>query len=640
MSYRAKLLRLPFGLSNSISSTRIAGLIRVNSTQVTRFSQIHLNSPSKTSFTLRFPNNLHQHSFFSTNSESFIDIVSSSNDWSNEIENQLDNANPNLSHESVSYILMQLNANPQKSLDFFKWVRVKKGFCASFSPYLMLLRTLACGNFMNEFWNVFAEMKEKGFYFHFRAYMLILSKLKFENLSKESVKWTKRYREMVESDGDKEFVEGVLSLIISSCDWGKELENLLKKKGEFPLKESLLLRLIGALYEQPLKALKFFEWIEGCGGYDHNSATYNAVAQVLARPELVNEFWDFVKRMRVKGYDIDMYTYVRSCSNLPNKDAVELFELMLCGAYRPSEQQTVSLLIKISKELEPDLDLVYRVFNKFVGAGNAPSKSVYDGLHKALCKLGRFDEAKKIVEDMRKSGYKPDNFTYGQEVLGLCKSGRVDEACKVLEHMEVEGCVPNINTWTLLIDCLIGANRMDLALSCFETMKKKDVTQSPETFSVLVKGFISKNEVLEAYRFLLEATTKESELKPSFDTFRLIMEKLAEDGKVDEALVVLRLMKKLGIRVYPTPITSYISKCGTVGDAKRLLTVLSPSFHSSLTVYRKVIGAFFEQGRLPEVRDLVLSSPLHVRQDGAIREMFGSSQAPPLVRASAESWNV
>ncbi|KAL9239633.1 hypothetical protein vseg_013936 [Gypsophila vaccaria] len=626
MSYRAKLLRLPFGLSKSISSTRIPELIRVKSTQVTRFSQSGLNFPPNTAFTFSFPNNLHPALLYSTSSESFIDVVLSSNDWSNEVENQLDNANPDLSHESVSYILMQLNANPQKSLDFFEWVRVKKGFCASFSPYFILLKTLACDNFMDEFWNVFMEMKEKGFHFHFGAYTMINKKLKSENLSEESVEWTKRYREMVEFDGDKDLVEGVLSLINSSGDWGEELEKFLKKKVEFPLKESLLLRLIGELCE-PLKALKFFEWIEGCGGYEHDSATYNVVARVLARCDLVSEFWDFVKRMRGKGYDIDIYTYVRSCSNLPNKDAVELFELMMWGPYRPTVQQTASLLTKISKELEPDLDLVYRVFNKFVGAGNAPSKTVYDSLHGALCKLGRFDEAKKIVEDMKKSGYKPDNFTYSQEVFGLCKSGRVDEACKVLEHMEVEGCVPNINTWTLLIDGLIGANRMDLALTCFETMKKKDVSQSPETLYVLVKGFISKNEVLEAYRFFLELTTKEGELKPSLDTCRLMIEKLAEDGKVEEALVVLGLMKKLGSRVHPTPITSYISKYGTVGDAKRLLTVLSPSVRSSSIVYRKVIGAFFEQGRLSEVRDLVLSSPLHVRQDAAINEMFGSKRA-------------
>ncbi|KAK9747845.1 hypothetical protein RND81_02G018500 [Saponaria officinalis] len=625
---RAKLFHLSFGLSKSLSSIRISGLIRVKFTQVTHFShftQFHPNSLPKIPFFCNNLINFCRNLCSCSNPESFINVVLS-NDWSNEIENQLEKLNPNLTHESVLYVLMQLNTNPQKSLDFFKWVCVKKGFCPSFSPYFILLRTLACEEFMDEFWNVLIEMKEKGFYIHFKAYSTINIKLTLNKLNKESVEWTKMYREMVEIDADNDHVKAVLSLIMSN-DWGENLTILLKKKLSFPLKECILLRLIAEMWEQPLKALKFFEWIENCGGYVHDSVTYNAMAQTLATREYVNEFWDFVKQMRDRGYDIDIYTYTRSCKNLPNEYVVQLFEFMMDGPYRPSVQHTTGLLTKISQELEPDLDLVYRVFNKFVGAGHSPTKSFYGGLHKALCNLGKFDEAKKIVEDMRKSGYKPDNYTYSQEIFGLCKFGRLNKALKVLERMEVEGCVPNVKTWTLLIDCLIVANRMDLALSCFETMKAKNVCLSHETLSVLVKGFISNNKVLEAYRFFTELANIEGDLKPSLDTCRLMIEKLAKGGKVEEALNVLRLMKKLRYRVYPQPITSYISKCGTIGDAKRLLTVLSPNVKFLPKVYGKVIGAFYEQGRFSEVRDLVLSSPLNVREDDAIRKMFGSNQA-------------
>ncbi|XP_074284179.1 pentatricopeptide repeat-containing protein At3g48250, chloroplastic-like [Silene latifolia] len=302
-------------------------------------------------------------------------------------------------------------------------------------------------------------MKSKGFYLDDRGFNGINVKLTSEGLNEESVQWIKTYREMVETDVEKGVANEVLEVILSS-DWGDEAECELRKKLKFPLTEKFVLRIIAELWKEPLKAFRFFEWIGSCGGYEHGSVTYNAMTEVLARPESLGEFWGCVKEMRLKGHNIDIYTYVRSCKSLPLKDNVKLFELIMDGPYKPSLSQITSLLNRVSSKEDPDLDLVYRVFNNFVAAGNAPTKILYDGVHRALCKLGRFDEAKKIVEDLKNSGYNPDNFTYSQEIFGLCKSSRFDEACKVLEQMEVEGCVPNVNTWTMLIKGHCKGNQM------------------------------------------------------------------------------------------------------------------------------------------------------------------------------------
>ncbi|XP_074316360.1 pentatricopeptide repeat-containing protein At3g48250, chloroplastic-like [Silene latifolia] len=471
-------------------------------------------------------------------------------------------------------------------------------------------------------------MKSKGFYLDDRVFKGINIKLTCEKLNEESVEWSKRYQEMVETDVEKGFANEVLEVILSS-DWSEEVECELKLKLKFPLTEIFVLRIIAGLWEQPLKALRFFEWIGSCGGYEHGSVTYNAMTEVLARAETVGEFWDFVKEMRLKGHHIDIYIYLRICKSLPRKDAVELFELMMDGPYKPSLSQVKSLLSRISNKEDPNPDLVYRVANKFVGAGNAPTKFLYDVAHRALCKLGKFDEAKKIVEDMRKLGYKPDNFTYHQKIIDLCRSNRFDEACKVPEQMEVEGCVPNVNTWTLLIEGHCKGLQMAQALSCLAKMKEKNFRPDPQTLLVLLNGFLSENKVLDAYKFFTEFIKTERRAQPSHDTYNLMIEKLMEAGKLEEAFQVLGVMKESKIRVLPGPIIRYIAKCGLVDDAKRLLMVLSPNDTSYIPGYKNIIQAFYEQGRYSEVNDLINASPLCVREHEAIREMYASCQATP-----------
>ncbi|XP_074284185.1 pentatricopeptide repeat-containing protein At3g48250, chloroplastic-like [Silene latifolia] len=631
---KSKLLNLSIALANSVSSTRRnIHYYRFNSTQVNRSSNFrqfhHISLPTKT-YNCYNPFNFQQNFFFSSKPESFVDLVLS-NDWSQQIENELEKLNPKLTHESVVYVLMNSNTNPKKSLDFFNWVCNKNRFDPSFTPYIILLRCLVCREFISEFWNVFSEIKRKGFYLDHRDFQDINVKLTTEKLKAESVKWSKRYQEMIEKDVEKRVVNEVLKVILLS-DWGDEVEcKLLDEKLKFPLTENFVLRIIAELRKQPLKAFRFFEFVGSWGEYEHDSVTYNAMTDVLAQPKSLVEFWDFVKQMRLKGINIDIYTYLRCSKSLPRKDTVELFKFMMDGPYKPSLCHVTTLLSRLSnKECS---GLLYRVFGNFgSNVGNAPGKSkvLYDIVHRTLCKVGKMDEAKKIVEDLRNSGYKPDNFSFGQQIFCLCKTKRFDEAGKVPEQMEVEGVVPNVKTWTMLIRGHSKGKQMTQALSCLAKMKEKNVSPDPETLLVLLNGFLSEKKFLDAYKFFTEFSKTESQVKSTKKTYKLMIQNLTEAGKLEEALQVVSMMKKDKIRVSPAPITQYIAKYGSVADAKRLLVVLSPTGTSYIPVYKEIFEAFFQQGRYSDVIDLIYTSPPRVREHTAIREMYVSCQATPL----------
>jgi len=123
------------------------------------------------------------------------------------------------------------------------------------------------------------------------------------------------------------------------------------------------------LREHPIKALAFFRWAERQQGYTHSSVAYNAMARVLGREESVPEFWDLIREMKAAGMHVDIDTYLKLSRNFQNRhmvrEAVELYELMMDGPFKPAQQDGPIIIRRISLGPSPDLELVNRVVNKF-----------------------------------------------------------------------------------------------------------------------------------------------------------------------------------------------------------------------------------------------------------------------------------
>lgn len=623
---RAWLIRLSARLANSVSSTRPPRPNALGLIQVTHFSHLTQSPLVSLSRKPRIYENssiANQLLFFSSKPESFINLVLS-NDWSEEIENELEKSNPKLTHESIVYVLMKLSKDLRKAFDFFKWVRDRKGFEPSSVLYNLLLRISVGKNSMDQFWVVARELRGKGFCIDKRTNLAIHGTLKQEKLDQDKKAWTVFYDRMSQDDAKNHLAKDVIHVILGS-DWTEELERMLKEL-KFPLSDNFLLMVLKELWPHPIKALQFFNWVSHCQGYEHNTITYNEMAKVLAQHETMGNFWELVKRMRSEGYEIDTDTYVKISRRLRNGDAVELFEFMMDGPYKPSIQDCILLLKNLSIDLNPDMNLVFRVVNKYKEAGNSLTKAIYDGIHRSSCKVGRLDEAHKIVEDMRNAGYKPDNLTFSQEIHGLCKLKRFEEALKVLELMEVEGCIPDIKTWTILIQGYCSAGLVDEALLCFGKMMDKNIDPDADLLQVFINGFLSENKLFGAQTFLIKMVQK-GNLKPWQATYKLMIEKLLEAGKLKEALDLLGMMKKHKYPPYPEPFVQYISKSGTVEDAKEFLDALPLKGSPSNSAYVHVITSFFHEGRHSEAKDLLYKSPRGVRIRKEICNLFGSAES-------------
>ncbi|CAL5375022.1 unnamed protein product [Camellia sinensis] len=619
---RAKAILSSLRLANSLYSTRLPRNHSLNPQVSTQFSHL---SPSLST---------HQTLFFSSQPSSILQLVLD-NDSYKELEHKLSNTNPTLTHETVIYILKKLEKSPKKASNFFNWVSEKNGFKPSSAIYSLVLRIFANKESIKQFWATINKMEELGFYIDETTYLTILGVLRNSKMATDATAWTQLYNRMAKENDLNGVVKKVVQVVTQS-DWCGEVERELGEM-KISVSDDLLLTVLKDLRGYPLKTLRFFKWVSECLGFEHNSVTYNAIARVLGQGDSIAEFWSTVREMKGLGHEMDIDTYIKISrqfqKNKMLKDAVELYELMMDSPYKPLVQDCSVLLRTIAVSGSPDMDLVFRVVKKHEAAGNSLTKSNYDGIHRSLTSIGRFDEAKKIVEAMKNAGYEPDNITYSQLVFGLCKARRLEEACKVLDVMEASRCVPDLKTWTILIQGHCAANEVDKALFCFAKMMEKTFDADGDLLDVMISGFLSQNRIDGANKLLVEMVSK-AHLRPWQATYKNLIQKLLEIKKLEEALNLLHLMKKHNYPPFPEPFVQYISKFGVVEDAVDFLKALTVKERPSVSAYLHVFKAFFQEGRHSEAKDLLYKCPHHIRKHVAICSLFGSAKSSSAATAA------
>lgn len=620
---RRRAILTSLRLANSFSPTHFSST-RSLYPQVTQFSH-----PSSVSHQSHFPHftTTHHVLYFSSKPHSLLELVSI-NDWSENLETELETLNPTLTHETVVYVLKRLDKEPQKASDFFNWACEKNGFTHSSSIYSILLRIFVQNESMKQFWITLRVMKERGFYLDEETYLTILGVLKRAKKAADATALNHFYNRMLQENAMDSVVQKVVGIVLGS-DWNTDVTQQLEGLG-IVLSDSFVIRVLKELRNFPLKALSFFHWVGCRPDYDHNTVTYNAIARVLGRDDSIEAFWGVVEEMKNAGHEIDIDTYIKISRQFQRSrmmgDAVKLYELMMDGPYRPSLQDCSVLLRSISASDTPDLGLVFRVAKKFEAAGYSLSKAIYDGIHRSLTSVGKFDEAENIVKSMRNAGYEADNVTYSQLVFGLCKARRLEEACEVLDEMEAQGCIPDIKTWTILIQGHCTANEVDKALVCFAKMIEKNCNPDADLLDVLISGFLGQKKLDGAYQLLIELVNK-AHLRPWQATYKQLIEKLLDVRKFEEAITLLRSMKKQNYPSFPEPFVQYVSKFGTVEDAAEFLKVLSSKEYPSMSAYLHIFNSFFNEGRYSEAKDLLFKCPHHIRKHSEICKLFGSVES-------------
>ncbi|CAM0907730.1 unnamed protein product [Alopecurus aequalis] len=534
--------------------------------------------------------------------------------------------------ESVLYSLRSLSKDPSLAFAFFRR-STEQGHPLGSSAYNLMLRTLASrpAAAKAHFWPFLRDMEAAGHSVEQGTYLAALASFKTANLAADYASLTAR---LAKARDDAQAAGNPVSAAadaVRGLEQDEELDKRLEGIVELllPLTETTVAKVLLEVKDHPVKALAFFRWAGRQKGYAHGSVAYNAMARVLGREESVGEFWELVQEMKAGGMHLDIDTYVKLSRQFRKrhlmKEAVELYELMMDGPYKPSQSDGPLLLRRVALGPSSDLELAYRVVRKFEAVYEFKTKEVFDGIHRALTSHGRFDEAAEVMQDMRGAGYEPDNITYSQLVFGLCKANKCDKARKVFDEMEAEGCTPDLKTWTMLIKGHCVAGEVDKALQYFTEMIEKNLDADADLLDVMVKGLCNQDKVYAAHTLFVEMVDK-AQLSPWQHTYKHIISELLRVKKLEEALNLLKSMKARKFPPFADPFPPKIAEYGTLDDAKDFLKALKGSSNNypSYTVYLLVFKSFFAAERYSEAQDLLYKCPFHIRKHHDITKLFES----------------
>ncbi|MED6218186.1 hypothetical protein PIB30_024511, partial [Stylosanthes scabra] len=278
--------------------------------QVTHFSLNTTTAPSPSSnsnhLSCKFRFTTIHHRFLHSSKPTIVELVLAS-DWSQWLELDLDKCCPSLTHETVIYVLKNLDKNPIKASCFFNWVSGKQWFRPSSSVYSLILRILANKETREQFWITLEAMKKNGFFLDHETYLPVLAAFKRDNLKSDCEALTHFYKKMIQEKARESVVNNVVGIITGS-EWGIEVMEKLGKLN-IRLSDNLVARVVKDLRGCPLKAYRFFRWVGVQSGYEQNAVTYNAIARTLARADRINEFWEVIEEMKSVGYELDVDTY-------------------------------------------------------------------------------------------------------------------------------------------------------------------------------------------------------------------------------------------------------------------------------------------------------------------------------------------
>ncbi|OEL30451.1 Pentatricopeptide repeat-containing protein [Dichanthelium oligosanthes] len=134
-----------------------------------------------------------------------------------------------------------------------------------------------------------------------------------------------------------------------------------------------------------------------------------------------------------------------------------------------------------------ELGCARRVFEKMAQRDLGTWNSMIFG----FCRSGEWEEARRLLDDMRREGTEPGVVTWNTLISSYARSGDLDVAMELLEQMEESGVAPDVVTWTSLVSGLVHSDRGDEALQCFIRMRLAGVEPNGMTIASAISACAS-----------------------------------------------------------------------------------------------------------------------------------------------------
>ncbi|KAL2329740.1 hypothetical protein Fmac_017321 [Flemingia macrophylla] len=552
------------------------------------------------------------------------DVFSKTPANSDDVKALLDSNLVSITHDAVLAVLWRLESNVDAARRFFRWVSDNHPERLSSKCYNSMLRVLGINGVVREFWDLVGVMKQKGYGVSKGVKETVLERFEKDGMGDDVAKLKGLF------DNADEKNVSVVCRIVRHNVWGDDVERQIRDLN-VGFSSDVVKGVLEGLALEPAKALIFFRWLEESGMFKHDGGTYNAMAMVLGREDSIDRFWKLVGDMRSAGFEMEVETFVkvlgRFCKRRMVKDAVELYELAMAGANKPSVECCVFLLRKVASGKVLDMDLFSRLLKVFTGSGNALTDSMANAVLKSLTSVGRTGEWNKVLKEMEDCGFVAGAGLRGKIAFKLSAAGKKEQAREFINRIEESGSSLDDKTWECLIKGHSAAGNLDKAFDSFKEMVEKEgVASASHSFHALMNSYCESNRAVDACKILCRLVN-EKQLKPLHATYKLMVNRLLAQGGFADALNILGLMRTHGFPPFIDPFVEHLSKCGSGDDAVLFLKAMTSKRFPSTSVFLRMFEAFFKHGRHEEAQNCLSKCPRFIRNHADVLNLFCSMKS-------------
>ncbi|KAL1199426.1 Pentatricopeptide repeat-containing protein [Cardamine amara subsp. amara] len=432
--------------------------------------------------------------------------------------------------------------------------------------------------------------------------------------------------------------------IVKIFKWGPDAEKALEV-----LKLKVDHRLVRSILEIDVDInvkIQFFKWAGKRRNFQHDCSTYMALIRCLEEARLYGEMYrtiqEVVRNTYVSVSPAVLSELVKALGRAKMvSKALSVFYQAKGRKCKPTSSTYNSVILMLMQEGQHEK--VHEVYTEMCNEGDCfPDTITYSALISSYEKLGRYDSAIRLLEEMKDNCMQPTEKIY-TTLLGIYfKVGKVEKALDLFEEMKQAGCSPTVYTYTELIKGLGKAGRVEEAYGLYKNMLRDGLTpdvvflnnlmnilgkvgrveELTKVFSEMemwrcTPTVVSYNTVIKA---LFESKAPVSYVSSWFDkmkadgvspsefTYSILIDGYCKSNRVEKALLLLEEMDEKG---FPPCPAAYCSLINALGKAKRyeaaneLFKELKENFGNvSSRVYAVMIKHFGKCGKLSEAVDL------------------------------------
>lgn len=314
-------------------------------------------------------------------------------------------------------------------------------------------------------------------------------------------------------------------------------------------------------------------------------------------------------------------------------DAINLLNL-----FNEQNPPSINILNSILNVLvKEDIDLARMFFRKKMK--DSRDSRTYGILMKGLCETNRIQEAFKLLQLMKKSGY-VNPVIYNTLIHALCRNGKVGRARSLMSEMDgfsdvtfnimisaycsennciqalvmLEKCfdsgfVPDKISTTKIVDVLCEHGRAMESVEILERVEKKGGAIDVVCYNTLIKGFCKMGKPEVGRRVLKEMERKGC--LPNVHTYNILISGFCDMGKVDTGMDVFREIGMVGItprfETFDVLVNGFCCN-GRVEDGLKVLYMMEEVKtwrENNIGPYNSILYGFCKENRLEEAYEFL-----------------------------------